>query len=287
MTTSMSNGAVTIPAELRRLARLGLWTGPTSGVCPGYLQANLVVLAREEADEFLGFCRANPKPLPLVEVTPAGIPDRLAVAPAADLRTDLPRYRVYRHGELAGEAGDITSLWMEEAVGFLLGCSFSAEAALIRAGIRLRHLELRQNVAMYRTSVECQPVGRFHGPMVVSMRPIRADQADRVIEVTGCYPLAHGAPVHVGDPAALGVADLGAPDWGDPIELGSGEEPAFWACGVTPQAVITTVRPEWAITHAPGHMFVTDVPEERVREVAPPLWSAPGAPASSGPSARG
>ncbi|GAA5173063.1 putative hydro-lyase [Pseudonocardia eucalypti] len=248
------------PAEARARIREGRWAGITTGLCAGYLQANLAILPAELAGEFAEFCAANPKPLPLLEATPPGVPDRLATAPGADLRTDLPRYRVYRNGELAGEPTSIEDLWRDDSVGFLLGCSFSAEDALHDAGVRLRHLELGTNVPMFRTSLRCTPAGRFHGPVVVSMRAIAADQVDRATEVTGRLPLAHGAPLHAGDPAELGIADVERPDWGDPLPLEPGEVPVFWACGVTPQAVFAEVRPEVAITHAPGHMFLTDRP---------------------------
>ena len=255
------------PAELRGLAREGRWTSGTTGVCLGYLQANLAVLPGRDAADFRQFCLANPRPLPLVEAAEA--PDRLRVAPGADLRTDLPRYRVYRNGQFADEITDAGGLWQGDMVAFLLGCSFTAEAALLAAGVRLRHLDLGQGVAMYVTGIECTPAGRFHGPVVVSMRPIRRDQVQLARDVTAAYPLAHGAPLHAGDPAAIGIPDLSRPDWGDPIDIMPDETPVFWACGVTPQAVIARVRPELAITHAPGYMFVTDVPEDTIRGAVP------------------
>jgi uncharacterized protein YcsI (UPF0317 family) len=255
------------PARLRQLARDGQWTAGTTGVCLGYLQANMAVLPGPDAADFRRLCLANPRPLPLVEE--AAAPDGLRVASGADLRTDLPRYRVYRNGELAGEVTDVREEWRDDMVAFLLGCSFSAEAALLRAGVRLRHLDLGQGVAMYVTGIECTPAGRFHGPVVVSMRPIRRDQVDLAREVTAAYPLAHGAPLHAGDPAAIGIPDLSRPDWGDAIDIRPDEIPVFWACGVTPQAVIARTRPELAITHAPGYMFVTDVPEDAIRGADP------------------
>ncbi len=255
------------PAELRRRARSGDWAGGTTGVCVGYLQANLAVLPRRYAADFRRFCLANPRPLPLVEVAEA--PGTLRVAPGADLRTDLPRYRIYRDGRLVDEVTDASGHWGDDMVAFLLGCSFSAEAALLAAGVRLRHLDRGHGVAMYRTGIGCTPAGRFHGPVVVSMRPIRRDQVALARDVTAGYPLAHGAPLHEGDPAAIGIADLSAPDWGDPIDIRPDETPVFWACGVTPQAVIAEVRPELAITHSPGHMFVTDVPEDAIRGAGP------------------
>jgi uncharacterized protein YcsI (UPF0317 family) len=253
------------PADARRRFRCGELTGVTSGLCLGYVQANLAVLPAEAADEFGEFCRANPRPMPLIDVTEPGDPTPRRVAPGADLRTDLPRYRVYRRGRLVAEPSDVCDLWRRDLVAFLLGCSFTAEAKLLEAGVRLRHQELGQNVPMFVTSVRCAPVGRFQGPVVVSMRPIDRKHVETARRVTADYPLAHGAPLQVGDPAALGLRDLDRPDFGDPIELQPEEVPVFWACGVTPQAVIMAVRPELAITHAPGHMFITDVPETAIR----------------------
>ncbi|MBO0703020.1 MAG: putative hydro-lyase [Candidatus Dormibacteraeota bacterium] len=249
------------PAEVRSLIRTGRYTGPTSGLCLGHLQANLAILPREAADEFRAFCEANSRPMPLVEVTAPGDPEPAHTAPGADLRTDLPRYRVYRNGQPAGDPTDIRDLWQEDFVGFLLGCSFSAENRLLEAGVRLRHLEAGRNVPMFVTSIACTPVGRFHGPMVVSMRPIRRDQVDLAARVTEELPLAHGAPIQVGEPEKLGIRDIARPDFGDPVPPEEGEVPVFWACGVTPQAVLMAVRPPLAITHAPGHMFIADTPE--------------------------
>ena len=247
------------PREVRGRIRSGAWRDVTTGACLGHVQANLVVLPQDMADEFGALCAANPQPLPLLERTAPGDPAGLRVAPGADLRTDLPRYHVLRHGVLDAEVESVEEVWRDDFVAFLLGCSFSAENQLLRAGVRLRHLELGQGVPMFVTSLECVPAGRFHGPVVVSMRPVRVDQLDRAVEVTARLPLAHGAPVHVGDPGAIGITDLTAPDWGDAIEVGPDEVPVFWACGVTPQAVLRRVRPEIAVTHAPGHMFVTDL----------------------------
>jgi len=254
------------PAEARTAIRAGGWTGITTGLCGGYVQANLAILPAALAAEFTDFCRANPRPLPLLEVTEPGVPDRLRTAPGADLRTDVPRYRVYRHGVLDSEPTSIEALWRDDFVAFLLGCSFSAEEALRSAGVRLRHLETGAGVPMYRTSRRCEPAGRFHGPVVVSMRAIAEGQLERASAVTSELPFAHGAPLHAGDPAALGISDLAAPDWGEPMTVEPGEVPVFWACGVTPQAVLAEVRPEIAITHAPAHMFLTDL---RVADLVP------------------
>jgi uncharacterized protein YcsI (UPF0317 family) len=251
------------PGALRAAIRRGAWTGPTPGLAPGAAQANLVVLPRADAFDFLRFCVLNPLPCPVLEVTEPGSPEPVHTAPGADLRTDVPRYRVYRDGDLHDERDDVVDLWRDDLVAFLLGCSFTFERALLAEGLPVRHIEQGVNVPMYRTSVACRPAGRFAGPLVVSMRPMRPDEAIRATQVTARFVRAHGAPVHVGDPAAIGIADLDAPDYGDPVEVRDGELPVFWACGVTPQAAAATSRPELMITHAPGHMFVTDEPEPR------------------------
>lgn len=261
----MTDLAHTHPREVRQLFRSGQWTQPTTGLCLGFLQANLAILPHDLADDFHQLCVANPRPMPVIDVTRPGDPVPRRVAPEADLRTDLPRYRVYREGRLDTEVTDISDLWRNDLVAFLLGCSFTAESKLLEAGVRLRHIELGQNVPMFRTSIECIPAGVFRGPMVVSMRPIARDQLDLASRVTRDYPLAHGAPLQVGDPGSIGIEDLRSPDWGDPIEPLPDEVPVFWACGVTPQAVVMAVRPDFAITHAPGHMFITDIPEAEIR----------------------
>ncbi len=248
------------PKEIRAEIRRGILRGVTAGLAPGSVQANLAVLPREHAYDFLLFCQRNPRPCPLLEVTDVGSVEPTAVAPGADLRTDLPRYRIYKDGELAEELSDVTPYWRDDLVAFLLGCSFTFEWALLDAGIRLWHIEHGKNVAMWRTSVECRPAGRFHGPMVVSMRPIASEQLAKAITVTARFPSAHGAPIHIGDPAGLGITDLSRPDWGDPQTFGPGDVPVFWACGVTPQAVALASKPPFMITHSPGHMFITDLP---------------------------
>jgi uncharacterized protein YcsI (UPF0317 family) len=253
---------VETPSEVRAAVRRGEWTEPTAGLAPGFVQANLVALPAADAFDFLRFCVANPRPCPVLEVTDAGAVEPARMAPGADLRTDVPRYRVYRAGEQVDEPTDATGMWQEDLVGFLLGCSFTFERALLAAGLPVRHLEQGVNVPMYRTAVACRPAGRFSGPLVVSMRPMTPAQAIRATQVTTRYAAVHGAPVHVGDPRELGLAERGAPDYGDPVEIRPGEVPVFWACGVTPQAVAQTSRPALMITHAPGHMFVTDVPDE-------------------------
>lgn len=251
-------------ADVRRRCREGNLAGATAGHAPGYVQANLVVLPERWAEDFGLFCERNPKPCPLLERTAPGekVPRRLA--PGADLRTDLPLYRVYREGSLAEERTSIEELWRDDLVAFLLGCSFSFEPALLAAGVPMRHLERGTNVAMYRTNRACRPAGAFAGPLVVSMRPMTPAQAERAAEISGRYPKAHGAPVHVGEPEALGIADLEKPDFGDAVPVLPGEVPVFWACGVTPQLALAAARPELAITHAPGSMFVADLKDEEL-----------------------
>jgi uncharacterized protein YcsI (UPF0317 family) len=252
--------AVLTPAELRREIRQGRHTGPTAGLAAGYVQTNLVILPAADATDFAEFCRLNDRPCPLVARTAPGDPEPAAVAPGADLRTDLPRYRVFRRGVPdAVEPTEITALWRDDFVGFLLGCSFTFESALVAAGLPVRHIDQGRNVPMYRTTIECKPAGRFAGPLVVSMRPYRPEQLDRVREITGRYPAMHGAPIHVGDPATIGIADVAWPDFGDAVAIDDGEVPVFWACGVTPQLALAAARPEIAITHSPGCMFVTDL----------------------------
>ncbi|MGH3359463.1 MAG: putative hydro-lyase [Nocardioidaceae bacterium] len=260
----MSEVAELSPADVRTRIRSGGWRGMTTGAALGHVQANLVVLPEDISADFTAMCERNPRALPLLEHTAPGVPDRLVTAPGADLRTDLASYDIHHGGVRTGQVGSLDDHWRDHLVAFVLGCSFSAENRLLEAGVRLRHLELGQGVPMYVTSLECTPVGPFNGPIVVSMRPIRRDQVDRAVEVTEALPLAHGAPLQVGEPEGIGIADLAAPDWGDAIEPAADEVPVFWACGVTPQAIIRTVRPEFAITHTPGHMFVTDLLDHEI-----------------------
>jgi uncharacterized protein YcsI (UPF0317 family) len=246
------------PRELRQACRAGRFARPTAGLCDGFVQANLMAVPAEAAFDFLLFCQRNPKPCPVIEVVEAGRVEP-ACAPGADLRTDLPRYRVYREGRLAEERTEVRDLWRDDLVAFLIGCSFSFEEALAAAGVPLRHVEARSNVPMYRTSRPAAPAGRFRGPLVVSMRPIPAALVPLAVQVTARYEKVHGAPVHAGAPEALGIADLGRPDWGDPVEIRPGELPVFWACGVTPQAAALASGIPFCITHAPGHMFASDL----------------------------
>ena len=261
----MGRVAPMAPDELRRRCREGDYAGPTSGHAPGYVQANVVILPQREADEFAVFCERNPKPCPVLEVHAPGDPEPRAIAPGADIRTDVPRYRVFRDGRPVDAPTDIAGLWRDDLVTFLLGCSFIAEAALTQAGLRLAHVAETGFVPMYRTSLATVPAGRFHGPMVVSMRPFTPDEADHAHRVTSAYPMAHGAPVHRGDPGAIGIADVTAPEYGKPVTIRPGEIPVFWACGVTPQEAILNARPSLAITHAPGQMFVADVTADSTR----------------------
>ncbi|GAA5143543.1 putative hydro-lyase [Nocardioides marinquilinus] len=244
------------PGEARAEFRAGLVT-PTAGWCAGRTQANLVVLPRDWAWDFLLFAQRNPAPCPVLEVTEPGQVEPL-LAPGADLRTDLPRYRVWRDGELVDEPTDVVDLWRDDLVSFLVGCSFTFEAGLTEAGVPLRHVEQGRNVSMYRTNRACRPAGRLSGPLVVSMRPVPADLVATAVSVTARMPAVHGAPVHVGDPAGLGIDDLARPDHGEAVDAAPGDVPVFWACGVTPQEALISSRPPFAITHAPGHMLVTD-----------------------------
>jgi uncharacterized protein YcsI (UPF0317 family) len=246
-------------AEVRHRARLGELTGPTAGMAPGYVQANLVVVPQALAYDFLLFCQRNPKPCPLLDVTDVGSHEPMLVAANADLRTDVPGYRVYQEGRLVEEVRDLLAWWRDDLIAFLIGCSFTFESALQTAGLPLRHIEMGRNVPMYRTNIACRPAGVFHGPMVVSMRPMTPAQAVVATQVCSRFPRAHGAPIHFGDPAAIGIHDLDHPDFGDAVEIKPGEVPVFWACGVTPQAVALEAHLPLVLTHQPGHMFVTDL----------------------------
>jgi uncharacterized protein YcsI (UPF0317 family) len=252
-------------AEVRRQARAGELRTPTAGLALGFVQANLVVVPRDLAFDFLLFCQRNPRPCPLLDVTDPGSADPRHVAPGADLRTDLPRYRVYRYGLLAEEPTDLWDWWRDDLVAFLLGCSFTFENALLEEHIPLRHIDQARNVPMYRTSIPCEPAGVFRGPMVVSMRPMTPAHAEAATRICREFPRAHGAPVHVGDPAAVGIRDLNCPDFGDAVDVRPGEVPVFWACGVTPQAVAMEARPPLLLTHSPGHMFLSDLRDTDLR----------------------
>lgn len=251
-----------IPYRDGRAARLavrkGKHRGPTAGIAPGYVQGNLAILPNALAADFMRFCHLNPKPCPLLAAGAPGDPGLPTLADDLDIRTDLPRYRVWRNGELVDEPTDIEKYWRGDLVSFALGCSFSFEEALIENGIEMRHIACGCNVAMYRTSIPTVPAGPFHGPMVVSMRPMKPADAIRAIQVTTRFPAVHGAPVHIGKPELIGIKDIDKPDYGDALPIKDDELPVFWACGVTPQSVIATVKPEFCITHYPGSMLVTD-----------------------------
>lgn len=253
------------PTELRHLCRADQFDQPTSGFCPGYTQANLVVLPAAAAYDFLLFAQRNPKPCPILEVTDRGSRQLQYFAKDADLARDFPRYRIYQYGKLVAEPLDVTAQWRSDLVSFLIGCNFSFEAALIAAGIEMRHITEGVNVPMYNTNIVARPAGRFHGNYVVSMRPIPANLVSRAVTVTEQLPQVHGTPLHIGDPAALGIADLAHPDYGDAVTIKPGEVPVFWACGVTPQAVVMQSKPDFVITHAPGHMLVTDVKDSELK----------------------
>ena len=244
--------------DARLAARGGEVNGQTAGVAPGYVQGNLAILPGRLAGDFLRFCQLNPKPCPLLAASAPGDHRLPTLAEDLDIRTDLPRYRVFRNGELIDEPTDIRAHWRDDLVAFVLGCSFSFEEALVEDGIELRHIALNLTVPMYRTSIATVPAGPFHGPMVVSMRPLKPADAIRAIQITTRFPAVHGAPVHIGKPELIGIADLMKPDYGDPLPLRPDEIPVFWACGVTPQSVVATAKPEFCITHYPGCMLVTD-----------------------------
>jgi len=261
---SADHSSVSNSRRARLDARSGRLAGPTAGLAHGCVQANLAILPRTLAADFLLFCQRNPKPCPLIGVSDPGSAALPELGEDLDIRTDLPRYRVWRNGELAEETTDVRHVWRDDLVSFLIGCSFSFEEALLADGIEVRHISQGCNVPMYRTGIATTPAGVFSGAMVVSMRPMRAADAIRAVQITSRFPAVHGAPVHLGDPAQIGIADLARPDYGDPVEIRPGEIPVFWACGVTPQSVVMAARPEFCITHAPGHMLVTDLSNSQV-----------------------
>jgi len=249
------------PRALREVFRAGQYTGLTTGLAPGHLQGNLVILPSEAADEFEAFCHANPSSLPLIERGRAGDP-MMASGEGFDIRTDLPKYRVWRDGRPAEAVTDIAAFWSGDSTAFLLGCWFANEDALARAGIRLRHLELGIQGALFRTNRPAVPAGRFAGPVVASMRPFATENTDRVAVITARNSLAHGAPIHMGDATELGIRDISAPDYGEPIPPLPGETPIFWACGLTGQEALINAGLPFFISHEPGHMAITDRPAE-------------------------
>jgi uncharacterized protein YcsI (UPF0317 family) len=256
-----TNPAVQLPRSFRQQVRDGLFTGPTNAQCPGFLQCNLVVLpAGKWAYDFLLFCQRNPKSCPLIDVCDVGSPTPFGIAPDADLRTDCPKYAIYRDGKLEKEVTDVTDVWPEDSVAFLIGCSFSYDGALMDAGIPLRSAEQGKNVPMYKTSLKCRSAGALQGNMVVSMKPIPALSISKEVEITSKYPHAHGGPVCIGRPDVIGIENIDKPEWGDAIDLQPDEVAVFHACGVTPQSVLMDSKVPFAITHSPGYMFVTDMP---------------------------
>lgn len=253
------------PEEVRKLIREEKITEPTTGMCGGYAQANLVILPKEYSDDFKLFTKKNPKPCPVLEITEKGNSYTKVIAKNANIASDIPKYRIYKKGQLIEECLNIEKYWNDNFVGFLLGCSFTFESALINEGIEIRHITMGRNVSMYKTNIMCKEAGVFKGPMVVSMRPIPKEQVEQAVEITGRYPMVHGAPIHIGNPREIGIKDIFKPEYGDTVEIKQGEVPVFWACGVTPQAAAEQAKPEIMITHAPGHMFIADVKNEELQ----------------------
>jgi uncharacterized protein YcsI (UPF0317 family) len=253
--------------EMRSLIRKNKWDKLTAGLAMGYAQANLVILPGKYAFDFLLFCQRNPKPCPLIEVLESGRYRTEFLASDADVRTDIPKYNIYRKGKLEKTVKEIKRLWRDDFVTFLLGCSFSFEEALLRAKIPVRHIEENKNVPMYITNISCKPAGALHGPLVVTMRPLPPDKVVRATQITSRYAAVHGSPIHIGDPSKIGIKDLKKPDFGDPVTIRREEIPVFWACGVTPQAVVMEAKPDFCITHAPGHMFIGDLLNEELATI--------------------
>ena len=243
----------------RRIRNGGSNLAPTSGMAPGFVQGNLAILPKALAADFARFCQLNPKPCPLLASSEPGDWRLPTLGEDLDIRTDIPLYRVWKNGELVEEVRDLKKVWRDDLVSFVLGCSFSFEEALVEAGLEIRHQTQNVNVPMYRTNVQCKPSGPFHGAMVVSMRPFKPADAIRAVQVTTRFPSVHGAPVHLGKPELIGIKDIAKPDYGDSVTVKDDEFPVFWACGVTPQSVVATAKPEFCITHAPGYMLITDL----------------------------
>ena len=247
------------PQQVKDLIRSGEIDYQTSGMCNGYAQANLCILPKEYAFDFLLFCMRNPKPCPILEVGDVGSREIKTMAQYGDICTDFPKYRIWKNGVLEKEVTDISEYWQDDFVYFLIGCSFSFESELLEADVPVRHIEENRNVPMFNTNIALEPAGKFHGNMVVSMRPIPDDLVVKAVNVTAAMPRVHGAPVHIGNPRAIGIEDVNCPDYGDSVTINEGETPVFWACGVTPQNAVMQTKPPIAITHSPGHMFITDV----------------------------
>lgn len=254
----MGDYRTTRPEEIWKKIRDGEITEPTAGMCGGYAQANLVILPKKYAEDFKKFAERNPKPCPILEIMD-GSPLVHDMGEGANIVTDIPRYFIYKNGVKVDEVTDATEYWQDDFVGFLIGCSFSFEEALLQAGIDVRHISMGRNVPMYKTNIECEKAGVFEGPLVCSMRPMTPENAKKAAEITEKFPNVHGGPVHMGDPEKIGIKDIDHPDYGDSVEIREGEIPVFWACGVTPQAAVERAKPPIVITHAPGHMFITNV----------------------------
>lgn len=255
----LAERAAMSPREARELFRAGQVL-PTAGISAGYAQANLMIVPQELAFDVLLFAQRNPKSCPILGVLEAGQTSSELLA-GGDIRTDVPKYLVYENGIKVAEPTDLGDYWRDDLVTFIVGCSFTFEAALMESGISVAHIDQGVNVPMYRTNVPCAPAGRLSGPLVVSMRAIPASRVADAVRITSRYPAVHGAPVHVGAPQELGIRDLGAPDYGDAVQIPDGHVPVFWACGVTPQAAVLESGVPFALGHAPGHMLVTDLPD--------------------------
>lgn len=248
-----------MPYAVRKLIRDGKINGQTSGMCLGYAQANLAVLPKALAYDFLLFTQRNPKPCPILEVSDVGDPYLKKIARDCNIATDIPKYRIYENGVLTGEYESVEKFWRDDLVAFLIGCSFSFESELLESGVSVRHIEEGKNVPMYMTNIDCEPAGVFSGKMVVSMRPLPREQVVKAVNITASMPRVHGTPIHIGDPALIGIQDINKPDFGEAVTVRAGETPVFWACGVTPQSIMMHSRPAFCITHAPGHMLITDI----------------------------
>lgn len=253
------------PKEVWQLIREGKIESPTAGMCAGYAQANLVILPRKYAEDFKEFARKNPKPCPILEIMD-GSPLVHDMGEGANIVTDIPKYFIYKNGVKTDEVTDASAYWEDDFVGFLIGCSFSFEEALLKAGIDVRHISQGRNVPMFKSNIPCEPAGVFEGPVVVSMRPMTPENAKKAKEITDRYPNVHGGPIQIGNPEEIGIKDINHPDYGDAVEVREGEIPVFWACGVTPQAAVENAKPPIVITHAPGHMFITDVPNDKLND---------------------
>ena len=256
---------ISSPRELRRLIRNGGFSAPTTGLCPGYAQANLLILPIEDAYDFLLFAQRNPKPCPLLEVSDPGERFTKICAQDCDIAKDFPLYRIYKDGALIDEPTDVEAYWQDDLVSFIIGCSFSFESELVEAGIEMRHNTEGKNVSMYKTNIDCIPAGKLSGKMVCSMRPLNAADAIKATLLSGAIPAVHGCPIHIGDPSLIGIKDISKPDYGDAVNIAKDELPVFWACGVTPQSIVVNSKPKFAITHAPGYMLVTDTKNINLR----------------------